>query len=90
MSQAIEGKIALVTGANRGIGKSYVDVFIAHGAAKVYAGVRDLSTAEPLVKAHGDRVVPLHLDLADGATIEKAAETAKDVTIVINNGGVLT
>ena len=38
----IAGTVALVTGANRGIGKAFVDALIERGAAKVYAGVREL------------------------------------------------
>ena len=34
----IEGSVALVTGANRGLGKSYVEALQAAGAAKIYAG----------------------------------------------------
>jgi NAD(P)-dependent dehydrogenase (short-subunit alcohol dehydrogenase family) len=84
----INGKVALITGANRGIGKAFVDVFLANGAAKVYAAVRTLETADPLVREHGDKVVPIHVDLAEPGTIQAAAETASDVQVVVNNAGV--
>ncbi|MGW4568197.1 SDR family NAD(P)-dependent oxidoreductase, partial [Streptomyces sp. NPDC004561] len=37
----IKGSVALVTGANRGIGRAFARALIDRGAAKVYAGVRD-------------------------------------------------
>ena len=40
----IEGTIALVTGANRGIGEAFAQALLERGAAKVYAGVRDIAT----------------------------------------------
>lgn len=89
MSDGVKDKIVLITGANRGIGKAFVDSFIEHGAAKVYAAVRMLDSASPLVEKHGDKVVPIHVDLADSQSILVAAETAKDVEIVVNNAGVL-
>lgn len=84
----IEGKIALITGANRGIGKAIVDAFLHHGAAKIYAAVRNLDSAVPLVEHYGSKVVPVQLDLIRPETIVAAAETAKDVQVVINNAGI--
>lgn len=88
MIQDINGKTILVTGANRGIGKAIVEVFIEHGAAKVYAAVRNVESAAPLAEKYGTKVVPLQVDLADPQSIVAAAQTATDVEIVINNAGV--
>lgn len=85
----IQGKTALVTGANRGIGKAIVESFIANGAAKVYAGVRNLDSAKPLVEAHGNKVVPIVVDLGKPETITKAAKAASDVQVVVSNAGIL-
>ncbi|MEO1278541.1 MAG: SDR family oxidoreductase [Planctomycetota bacterium] len=85
----IEGKTALVTGANRGIGKAITEALLNAGATKVYAAVRNTDSAQPLVDEFGDRVVPIAFDLTDDATIRAAAETASDVDLVVNNAGVL-
>ena len=51
----IAGSVALLTGANRGLGKAYVEALLSSGAAKVYAGARDPS------KITDSRVFPVTL-----------------------------
>lgn len=89
MGYDIKDKVILITGANRGIGRALVDGFIEYGAAKVYAAVRTLDSAAPLVEQHGDKVVPVRVDLTDPPSITAAARIATDVEVVINNAGVL-
>lgn len=81
----IERSIALVTGANRGIGRSLVGALLAGGAAKVYAAARDPKK----VDARDPRVVPLELDVTDADEVAAAAKAAGDVTLLVNNAGVL-
>jgi NAD(P)-dependent dehydrogenase (short-subunit alcohol dehydrogenase family) len=78
----IRESVALVTGANRGIGRAFVRALVDHGAAKVYAGARDPAT---IVDTD---VIPLQLDVTSPADVTAAAAAAGDVTIVINNAGV--
>ncbi|GGM95685.1 SDR family oxidoreductase [Streptomyces fuscichromogenes] len=78
----IEGSVALVTGANRGIGLAFCRALLARGAAKVFAGVREPEDfTEPGLE-------PLRLDVTDLGQIADAARTASDAAIVINNAGI--
>jgi NAD(P)-dependent dehydrogenase (short-subunit alcohol dehydrogenase family) len=78
----VEGSVVLVTGANRGLGKAFARALLDAGAAKVYAGARDVATiTDP-------DVVPVTLDVTDHAQVEKVAAELGDVDIVINNAGV--
>lgn len=56
MSFEVQGKVCLVTGANRGIGRVIVDSLMKAGAAKVYAAVRSVDSANPLVEDHGEKL----------------------------------
>ncbi|MFJ9821337.1 SDR family oxidoreductase [Streptomyces sp. NPDC101151] len=78
----IKGSVALVTGANRGIGLAFARALHAHGAAKVYAGVREPETFRD------PGLVPLRLDVTDEEQVAAAARAAGDVSILINNAGV--
>jgi NAD(P)-dependent dehydrogenase (short-subunit alcohol dehydrogenase family) len=89
MSIAIKNKVALVTGANRGIGRAIVESFLQHGAAKVYLAVRDVNSTKSLVETYGDKVHTIQFDAGDAASINTAAKLAHDVQIVVNNAGVL-
>jgi NAD(P)-dependent dehydrogenase (short-subunit alcohol dehydrogenase family) len=81
----LNGAVALVTGANRGLGTRLVNGLLDRGAVKVYAAARNPGA----VTRHDSRVVPIPLDLDDHSSVEAAAKTATDVTLLVNNAGVL-
>ncbi len=89
MSFQIAGTTALVTGANRGIGRAIVEALLARGAAKVYAAARRPESLTDLVAASGGRVVPLVLDVTRPEQIAAAAKAAGDVQLLVNNAGVV-
>jgi NAD(P)-dependent dehydrogenase (short-subunit alcohol dehydrogenase family) len=78
----VKGCIALVTGANRGLGAAYARGLVAAGAAKVYAAARD-----PASVTMAD-VTPVRLDVTNPAHIEALARELTDVTLLINNAGI--
>lgn len=79
----IREKIALVTGANRGLGRAFAEALLEAGATKVYAGARDPSAViDP-------RVTPIHVDVTSSRDIAAAATTCTDIEILINNAGAM-
>jgi NAD(P)-dependent dehydrogenase (short-subunit alcohol dehydrogenase family) len=83
MNMDVQGSVALVTGANRGLGKAYVEELLAANCSKIYAGMR---TPQP---SGDDRVIPVRLDVTSPEAIGDAARMCSDVNIVINNAGVM-
>ncbi|MEN0103754.1 MAG: SDR family oxidoreductase [Curtobacterium sp.] len=79
----LNGQIVLVTGANGGLGTEFVRQALERGATKVYAAARRPRDWEDA------RIVPLVLDVADEASVTRAAAEASDVTVVVNNAGLL-
>jgi NAD(P)-dependent dehydrogenase (short-subunit alcohol dehydrogenase family) len=74
---------ALVTGANRGLGRQFAADLVARGA-KVYAGARRPESVDL------PGVIPVQLDITDPESVRRAAELAGDVNVVVNNAGVST
>jgi NAD(P)-dependent dehydrogenase (short-subunit alcohol dehydrogenase family) len=74
---------ALVTGANRGLGRQFAAELVARGA-KVYAAARRPD------RINLASVVPIQIDITDLKSVRRAAEIARDVTVLVNNAGVST
>jgi len=77
----ISSSTALVTGANRGLGKQFAAELLRRGA-RVYAGARDPGTIDI------DGAIPIAVDITDLASVAAAAEAAGDVTLLVNNAGI--
>jgi len=83
----VQGAVALVTGANRGIGEALVRELLAMGAAKVYAGSRVAGSAVHLVEQGEGRVVEVALDVTQDEQVQQCAQRCHDVSLLINNAG---
>ncbi|MBT2792815.1 SDR family oxidoreductase [Paraburkholderia strydomiana] len=79
--------VALVTGANRGIGRVFVEELLKRGASKVYIAARDTASLKEILKGGDRRLVPMPLDVTDPDQVAAAAVVASDVTLLINNAG---
>jgi NAD(P)-dependent dehydrogenase (short-subunit alcohol dehydrogenase family) len=86
-SKVIQDRVALVTGANRGIGAAFVQGLLQAGAKKVYAALRNPSEA-PADWRDEARIVAVALDVKDGAQITRVSHECPDVDLLINNAGV--
>lgn len=82
MTERLDDRIVLVTGANGGLGEEFVRQALERGAAKVYA------TARSPRQWDDDRIVPLTLDLTDAGSIAAAAAAAPDVDLLVNNAAI--
>lgn len=80
----IKNAVALVTGANRGLGRAFTQSLLDRGAHKVYATARRPET----VDLPGVETLPL--DITDPASVQAAAEAAPDVSLLVNNAGIQT
>jgi 3-oxoacyl-[acyl-carrier protein] reductase len=96
LQMLLKDKVAVITGANRGIGRAITQTFAAHGA-NVIACVREakpetLEWLGSLAKEHGIAAQALSVDLADEASVKAAVRqimaAAPRVDVLVNNAGV--
>jgi NAD(P)-dependent dehydrogenase (short-subunit alcohol dehydrogenase family) len=79
----IGGTVALVTGANRGLGRAFARELVSRGAARVYGAARQPDQ----VTESG--VIPIALDITDPGRVAEVAAECADVSLLVNNAGVM-
>jgi short-subunit dehydrogenase len=83
----IDNAIALVTGANGGIGSHFVEQLLQSGIAKIYVCARSIDKLNTLVALNSQRIIPIALDVTNPQSVASAASHCTDVTLLINNAG---
>ncbi len=92
----LDGKVCLITGTNRGIGKALLDSFSREGAI-VYANARTPGsideTAAELMKRDGSTIIPVYFDIRDTAKIKETVmrinKEQKRLDVLVNNAGIM-
>ena len=95
MSDQLEGGVALVTGANRGIGKEVARQLAQRGYEVLLSardGAKATEAARELAEDTGGSVMPLTLDVSDPQSISAAAERLRSepgrLDLLVNNAGI--
>jgi NAD(P)-dependent dehydrogenase (short-subunit alcohol dehydrogenase family) len=90
----VQGMVALVTGAARGLGRA-ISLALAHAGADIALGLRDVSTGDGLaheIESMGRRALPLQMDMSSldqiSSAVTKAAEHFGRLDVLVNNAGI--
>jgi len=79
----IDGSVALVTRANRGLGRVFAQELVSRGAAKVNGATRHADAVT------GPGVTAVALDITDADRVAQVAAQCTDLTLLVNNTGVM-
>ncbi|MEC7670260.1 MAG: L-iditol 2-dehydrogenase [Pseudomonadota bacterium] len=89
----LEGKTALITGAARGIGRTFAEAYLREGAQVIIADI-DADRGAETAKELGEKAAFVRLDVTDQDSIDQAIATAEDtfgqIDILINNAAIFT
>jgi len=87
----LEGKVAIVTGGGRGIGRAIAETYLAEGASVVVTAARQSDEIEALATRAGDRALALLADVTEPGACERiVSETVKHfggLDVLVNNAG---
>jgi NAD(P)-dependent dehydrogenase (short-subunit alcohol dehydrogenase family) len=82
--------VFFLTGSSRGLGRAIAEAVL-NGGDRLVASARDPRSLDDLVATHGDRILPLALDVTDGAAAQSAIAAAVEhfgrIDVVVNNAG---
>jgi len=84
-TSSLEGQLALVTGASKGIGRACCEKLVASGA-RVIAVARSADRLETLAEAHAGRIDPWAMNVEDDAFLSRM-ENLSELNILVNNAG---
>lgn len=86
----LSDKIAVVTGANRGLGRAISQLFVARGAT-VYGLARNEQKLSETADALGERFIPIVCDVVDPEAVKQAFEQVREEAgrcdVLVNNAG---
>lgn len=98
MSRLLEGKTAIITGSNRGIGYGILKKMAQHGA-RVFACARKQNdefefNAASIAKEHNVEIIPIYFDMCDSEAMKEAVKKIRSfkyaVDLLVNNAGILS
>lgn len=88
---ALDGKVALITGASRGIGAAAAKLFVERGAKVLLCDVRD-EAGEEVAATLGDSAAYAHLDVTSESDWQGAVKTGTSrfgrLNVLVNNAGI--
>lgn len=82
----LKNKTILITGANGGLGKELVKMFIKENTKKIYCGVRDIKNAHSL-KDLSSKIELLQLDICEKENLKSLNSKIENIDILVNNAG---
>lgn len=91
----LDGKVAIITGAGRGIGRTIAQQFAEEGAKVVLVDVneQDLDETEKEIKSQGGQAISLKVDVTQtkdvARMVDEAIKAFKTVDILVNNAGII-
>ena len=90
---ALEGKIAIVTGGSRGIGRAIVELLAAHGADVTFFYRDNAAAAAEVVASGAGKIAAEQVDIRDSnscaAAVERVADRGGRVDLLVNNAGMI-